>query len=146
MPALHPRLNQHQLMVMGRINHYLGRLVLDEGQRLWLKTEVLTELNRLPENASPEEALNRGFGALQRGLGDLYQGEEWEGRSGLQQVLTITGLSWNARKPICRTSMASLPLNRSWKAALLRGLRSLRPAWSTSFASRHRLSPERTTG
>ncbi len=120
------RLTPVQLQAMARINRYLARLDLEEGQNLWLKTEVLKELERLDAASSVESVFGQSFAILQQRLGDLYHGEEWEGRLGLKRISQIARpqLTWNRPKALRRTPMASLPFDRSWRSAGQRAWRS----------------------
>lgn len=119
------RLTPAQLQAMARVNRYLARLDLGEGQNLWLKTEVLKTLEQADTASSVESVFAQSFAVLQQRLEDLYQEEE---REGVSHRITGSVQVWNQRKPIKRTPMASLPFDRSWRSAGKRGWRSLQSA------------------
>jgi len=113
-----------------RLEKYLACLPLTKVQHLWIRGQVVSRLRSVDLEGEARYAY--AFTSLQLALGELAGGDDLDARVNLSLNRSlgdphvgkpVDWLRQQVSPPIVRSSMASLPLNRSWGAALLRSLR-----------------------
>ncbi len=113
--------------VLARMERYMARLSLTDAQRLWVRGQVINQLQGI--DANPQELYARAFASLHRALATLGNGDELDARLTLSlQVSSVAAqdgkscrwLQQQMAPVMQRKCMASQPMNRSWVAAMTR--------------------------
>ncbi|MCE5394226.1 MAG: hypothetical protein JJ693_06520 [Acidithiobacillus sp.] len=127
-------MESQDLALLRRLDQYLGQLSLNDGQRLWLRTEVLRHWDQLPED--PAQRCARAFATLQDSVAALHRGDEWEARLALVLGPVLPAdverpSRWLSRqqRPVTRQCMASMPMDRSLRGFWRRQKRVLQGLW-----------------
>ncbi|WP_414039561.1 hypothetical protein ACJU26_10275 [Acidithiobacillus sp. M4-SHS-6] len=134
--------------VLVRMERYMARLALTDAQRLWIRAQVVSQLQEVEWDQGALFA--RAFASLHQALATLGNGDELDARLDLSLCMPVN-TAQDARSSrylqqlvapaIHRSTMASLPMNRSWVYAVSR-------LWKALFcrskvrASRHILTGE----
>ncbi len=129
------------LAVMGRVDAYLGRMLLSDAQRLWLRSEILVQLGRTAPEKEEQDLLVQAFAGLQIALATLSGADELETRLALAlgnaahadpEAVPSRWLRECCQPVSQRSPMASQPMERSLAAAGTRVWQSLRGLWHKS--------------
>ncbi|MBN2680456.1 hypothetical protein HHS34_006570 [Acidithiobacillus montserratensis] len=124
----------HSAPVLIRMERYLARLALTDAQRLWIRAQVVTQMQ---EVTADQDALSaRAFASMHQALATLGDGDELDARLDLslnipvhvsQDLHSCRWLRQQVAPAIHRSAMASLPMDRSWLGAVSR-------LWQTLFS------------
>ncbi|MBU2742430.1 MULTISPECIES: hypothetical protein [Acidithiobacillus] len=119
--------------VLARMERYMAYLALTDAQRLWIRGQVISQLQGVETHQDALYA--RAFASLHQALATLGNGDELDARLDLSLRMTANAaqdarscrwLQQQVAPAIQRSNMASLPMNRSWLAAASR-------LWQTLF-------------
>ncbi|PKY11133.1 hypothetical protein B1757_05995 [Acidithiobacillus marinus] len=123
----------HSAPVLARMERYMARLALADAQRVWIRAQVIRQLQEV--TVDQEALFARAFASLHQALATLGNGDELDARLDLslnkpvnaaQDVRSCRWLQQQVAPAIRRSTMASLPMDRSWLGAVSR-------LWQTLF-------------